>query len=112
MVSNGITIRTIITMQNNWRSTVKTLLSIITTIFIVAATVAPANAWYRNGYGPGYRNYRPGYNYQGYNGWNNNWGAAAGIGLGLGLLGGALATQQYQNNYRVCVDPYGTRYYC
>lgn len=96
----------------------KQLLSLITAIFIVAATVAPANAWYRGGYG-GYGgwngSYRPGWGYggYGYRGYNNNWGAAAGIGLGLGLLGGALATQQYYNNYRICVDPYyGTRYYC
>lgn len=101
------------------------LLFFALSFFISAAT--PAMAWYRGGNGGyggyGYRgtpNYygRPAYGYggygyrgYGYRGYNNNWGLAAGLGLGLGLLGGALATQRPR--YMNCVDPYtGDPLYC
>lgn len=100
----------------------KKFLTLFAAIFLIAASVLPANAWYRSGpsgqgwHGGGWNGgYRPSYwryGGYGYRGYNNNWGAAAGIGLGLGLLGGALAAQQYYNNYNICVDPYGVRYYC
>ena len=88
-------------------------LIIATIIAVTAFSATPAFAWYRGG--GGYGGYHGGWNggggwnrpyYGGYNrGWNN-WGPAAGAALGLGILGGALATQQYYQRPVVPCDPY------
>lgn len=85
----------------------KKILTIISLVALLAATVSPAYAW-RRGYG-----YRGGYyNGYGYRNYNNNWGAAAGVGLGLGILGGAIAADQYYRNQQYYNNPYyGNPYY-
>lgn len=57
----------------------KKVLTLLTVIGITFATIAPANAWYRGGYG----GYYGGWGYGGY-------GAGLGIGLGAALLGGVI----------------------
>src|SRR5204862_6408716 len=68
---------------------VKTILAVITATVLLASSAAPSSAQYR---------YRGGYGYGGGwhgGGWNGGNGAALGLGLGLGFLGGALATAPY-----------------
>ena len=63
----------------------KKVVTLFTVVFITLATIAPANAWYRGGWGGGY--------YGG--GWGYNPGAAWGVAAGAALLGGALAAGAY-----------------
>ena len=73
------------------------VIALFAALGILAATAAPANAWYRGGgyYGGyGYGNFNQ-YNYYG-GGWNRgyygggNYGAALGVAAGAALLGGVL----------------------
>ena len=61
----------------------KKILALLTVIGLTVATVSPASAWYRGGWGGGY--------YGGYGGWGyGGYGAALGIGAGAALLGGII----------------------
>jgi hypothetical protein len=65
-------------------SMVKTVLAAIIATVLLVSSAAPSSAQY----------YRRGGGYGG-GGWNGGNGAALGLGLGLGFLGGALATAPY-----------------
>lgn len=78
----------------------KKLIVLLTTIGIMVASAAPANAWYRGGYG----GYYGGWGYGGY-------GAALGVGLGLGVLG-AIAGGGYGYGGYGGYYPYGGYYSC
>lgn len=60
----------------------------IVAALVVLGTLAatPASAWYRRDYG----------------GWGRgpNWGAAAGVAAGAAILGGIIASQQYNYGYQ------------
>src|SRR5271170_6575614 len=63
---------------------VRAMLAAITATMLLVSSAAPTSAQY----------YRRGGGYGG-GGWNGGNGAALGLGLGLGFLGGALATAPY-----------------
>ena len=68
---------------------VKTILVALTATVLLASSAVPSSAQYR---------YRGNYGYGGGwhgGGWHGGNGAALGLGLGLGFLGGALATAPY-----------------
>jgi hypothetical protein len=68
---------------------VKTILVALTATVLLASSAVPSSAQYR---------YRGNYGYGGGwhgGGWYGGNGAALGLGLGLGFLGGALATAPY-----------------
>ena len=70
-------------------SMVKTILAAITATVLLASSAVPSSAQYR---------YRGNYGYGGGwhgGGWYGDGGTALGLGLGLGFLGGALATAPY-----------------
>jgi len=79
---------------------VKTILAAITATVLLASSAAPASAQYR---------YRGGYGYGGWHGggWYGGNGAALGLGLGLGFLGGALATAPYYTAPYYAAPGYG-----
>lgn len=68
----------------------KSIITIILAAMLLTFSLTSAEAWYRGGYG-----YRGGYYGRGWGGY----GVAAGIGLGLGVLGGAIASQNYYYGY-------------